>query len=140
MYLLEPITFSIRPAFDRALRLSMRRVHMLSLLISFQYHSRVIINDPLLQALCLSIVPPHLLRQFTAESIEDGRTLVNSLSMLANWWKNSFGFKIRSDLTLSDNLFSFVNPLSKFQQALAVKSAYELEYICVRDLGRVQVD
>lgn len=46
----------------------------------------------------LSIAPRHILNHFAREVLADGRTLVNGLSMLANWWKNSVGLKLRRDL------------------------------------------
>lgn len=76
-----------RRAYDRALRVATRHVHLLCLFLAYRLCSRAA-STSLLKALCLSVVPPHLLRQFTREIILDGRTLTNSLSMLSNWWKN----------------------------------------------------
>lgn len=78
----------IRPRFDRALRLAARHTHLSCLLFAYSRKS-LFLGTPILKAETLSRVPSHLLRQFSPEIIADGRTLINALSMLANWWKNS---------------------------------------------------
>lgn len=77
-----------KPRFDRALRLAARHCHLSSLLVAYSRKS-LFLGTPILKAEALSRVPPHLLRQFSPEIIADGRTFLNALSMLANWWKNS---------------------------------------------------
>lgn len=76
------------PRFDRALRLAARHTHLSCLLFAYSRKS-LFLGTPILKAETLSRVPTHLLRQFSPEIIADGRTLINALSMLANWWKNS---------------------------------------------------
>lgn len=73
---------------ERLVRIAARHVHIICLLFSFSSKSRTL-NNPLRKAIMLSMVPAHLMRQFSPEILADGRTLLNALSMLANWWKNS---------------------------------------------------
>lgn len=74
--------------YDRALRLTARHVHLLCLLAAYRIKNCAL-DASLLRAHLLSHLPPHLMRQFTVEHLEDGRTLLNALSMLSNWWKNN---------------------------------------------------
>lgn len=78
----------VSSTYDRALRLAARHVHLLCLLAAYRIKSCAL-GAPILQAHLLSLLPPHLMRQFSVEHLEDGRTLLNALSMLSNWWKNN---------------------------------------------------
>lgn len=73
---------------DRALRVAARHVHLMCLFEAYRRKSRFLAT-PSLRAELLSQVPPHLLRQFSPEILLDGRTIVNALSMLSSWWKNT---------------------------------------------------
>lgn len=67
----------------------LRKVHISCLFVSYQRWNGVI-STTLLKALMISLTPQHLLRQFAPEIMADGRTLHNALSMLCNWFKNTF--------------------------------------------------
>lgn len=78
------------------------------------------------KALLLSITPNHIYNHFG----KDSRTLVNGLSMLANWWKNSFGLRMRRgdvklDSTDAKNQDSNRFTLGYFMRLLQERQAYE---------------
>jgi xeroderma pigmentosum group C-complementing protein len=95
---------------ERALRAATRHVHFACLLIALSFHSRSI-SSPIRRADMLSKVPPHLLRQFAPDILEDGRTVLNALSMLSNWWKNTNRDSAENEFELASSFVTIVRAL-----------------------------
>lgn len=79
---------SMEELVERAQRKLARRIHLLFLQAAYFIRNRLLQLE-WKRAYILSILPPHLLRQFAPDVLADSRTLLNGLAMLANWWKNN---------------------------------------------------
>lgn len=69
----------------------------------------------------LSIIPNHISNHFGKDN---HRTLINGLSMLANWWKNTFGLRLRGIPNIMEGAvprFTF----GYFKRIISEKQAYE---------------
>lgn len=109
-------------------RLSMRKVHLICEIASAKFFVENYLRNHELTAVTLSLLPPHILRIFDPIMISEGKTLKNSLAMLATWWKNNIGLRM---LPCKRSHSNFLSCLSRkyniigLKAAIFKKSAYE---------------
>jgi hypothetical protein len=84
--------YSWKDGLSRKVRLQMRKVHLLSALAAMRHAMLIAWRVQTLRFVAcqaISTLPSHILRIFDPEMLKDGRSLKNSMLMLAVWWKNN---------------------------------------------------
>lgn len=117
---------------SRRLRLLMRKTHLMSAVASLRHFCMRELQHGEMIALAVSTVPAHILRIFDPSMMADGRSVKNSVVMLATWWKNNIGLRLLP--RLSDKTHVGTRGPSKsasLRMALSTKSAYEDDYVKV---------
>ena len=113
---------------SRKIKLSMRKVHIMSEVSSCRFIMKNYITNQELMALILSGLPPHILRILDPSVISEGKTLKNSLAMLATWWKYNIGLRIISSNEKIIRLH-IKSKLVELKTSFFKKSAYEDDYV-----------
>jgi len=116
-------------SFSRKIKLLIRRTYLLCELSSFLFFIEHHLNNELLSGVVLSFVPPHILRIFDPVMISEGKTLKNSVAMLATWWKNNIGLRMLPSSKTWSRFSSVVRSASskivELKASILSKSAYE---------------
>ena len=115
-------------SFSRKIKLLIRKVHIMCELSSSQFFIKNYIKNQELMALILSGLPPHILRILDPVLIAEGKTLKNSIAMLATWWKNNIGLRIISTDRKIIRRYS-KSKLFELKSSFFTKSAYEDDYV-----------
>jgi hypothetical protein len=113
---------------SRKIKLLLRKVHIMCEIASIQFFMKNYMNNQESIGLILSGLPPHILRILDPIVIAEGKTLKNSIAMLATWWKNNIGLRIFSTNTKFIRLNS-KNKLVELKSSFFIKSAYEDDYV-----------
>lgn len=124
----EMISTSAPPSLSRKIRLLVRKVHITCELVSGRFFMENHMKNQELLALILSGLPRHILRILDPILIEEGKTLKNSVAMLATWWVNNIGLRMLP----SDGQKLKLRPKSKLNELKAsffAKSAFEDDYV-----------
>ena len=124
-----PLSFS-PSIFPRNMRLKMRKAHLILSMAALKHAlllPRWHLGASLVAAQAVSFLPKHILRIFDKRMLEDGKSLKNSMFMLANWWKNNFQIKVATRSWENTQL------LYRLRAALLKKSAIAEDYVLVLD-------
>lgn len=115
----------IEQIFSRKLKLLIRKVYLMCEIKSGQFFVKNQMKNQYLVAMTLSGLPPHILRIFDPVLVAEGKTLKNSVAMLATWWKNNIGSRMlptNPKLQLSG---ARKNKILELKLAFFTKNAYE---------------
>ena len=121
----ESITAAKPFSLSRKVRLQLRRVHLMSELVTLKHFATSTWKASELAAMAVSVLPAHILRIFNPVSLsspEGSKSLKNCVGMLATWWKNNIGTRMGAVAGID----SFRTTKStQLKAALLNKNAYE---------------
>ena len=113
---------------SRKIKLLVRKVHIICELASSHFFVKKYVKNPELMGLILSCLPPHILRILDPVLIAEGKTLKNSIAMMATWWKNNIGLRMLPSGPQVKSLHSKSKEI-ELKSAFFKKSAYEDDYV-----------